>query len=133
MRIVLKSIPPSLNEFAGRKNVNKYRREKDRWTQAVRLKVLAEGAPAKPYKHAAVRIDYYFPSRVRRDPDNYCGKMLLDGLTKGKVIADDSFFCISLSLHGHVDRENPRTEITVLEIPEEVARCEKELVDGCDG
>ena len=67
-----------------------------------------------PPDKAMVRIDYYFPDRRRHDADNYCGKLLLDGLTKAGVIADDDFAHISLSVHGYVDRTNPRTEINVL-------------------
>lgn len=62
---------------------------------------------------ARVRIDYYFADSRRRDPDNYCGKLLLDGLTRAGAIADDDFSHIALEVRGHVDRENPRTEITV--------------------
>ena len=96
MRIILRGVPPSLNAFAGRENTWEYRKAKKEWTKAM------------------VRIDYYFPDRRRHDADNYCGKLLLDGLTKADVIADDDFAHISLSVHGYVDRTNPRTEITVL-------------------
>ena len=60
-----------------------------------------------------VIITYHFPDRRRRDPDNYSGKFLLDGLTKAKAIVDDSFDHISL-LHrqGEVSSK-PYTEIEV--------------------
>ena len=113
MRIILRGVPPSLNAFAGRENTWEYRKAKKEWTEAVQwmCKKIPHGPP--PDK-AMVRIDYYFPDRRRHDADNYCGKLLLDGLTKADVIADDDFAHISLSVHGYVDRTNPRTEITVL-------------------
>lgn len=113
MKIVIPEIPPSLNRYAGRKNVHEYRREKDRWRDRVAwlAKVIR---PEKPFEQATVRITYFFPDSRRRDPDNYAGKMILDGLTAAGVIADDSFICIRLVLDGEVDRENPRTEVEVI-------------------
>ena len=58
-----------------------------------------------------VRITYYLPDRRRRDPDNYSGKMLLDGLVSARILRDDCFSCIRLELRGACDPENPRTEI----------------------
>ncbi len=137
MKIILKGTPPSLNRFAGRANSWEYRAEKERWTRSVRAACLSkrekspgrekiylarENAPEaasgprdamRAQKLAHVRIDYFFPDARRRDPDNYCGKFLLDGLTKAGEIADDDFAHIALEVHGHVDRKNPRTEITV--------------------
>ena len=50
---------------------------------------------------------------LRRDPDNYSGKFILDGLVKAGIIADDSFSNIDLRLCGKVDKKNPRTEIEI--------------------
>lgn len=114
MKIILKGTPPSLNRFMGRENVWEYRKEKTNWTRAVIYSARAnKNRPAQPYVKAMVRIDYYFSRNIRHDADNYCGKFLLDGLTKSKVIIDDDFDHISLAVHGHVDKNNPRTEITV--------------------
>lgn len=114
MKITLKGTPPSLNKFMGRKNEWDYRAEKTNWTRAVLYAAkAAKDRPAQPLEKAEVRIDYFFRTAVRHDADNYCGKFLLDGLTKAKIIADDDFAHISLTVHGHIDRQNPRTEITV--------------------
>ena len=116
MRIVVKGVPPSLNRFAGRENSNEYRHEKKVWTDAVCWYAKAsKDRPSKPYRQAHVEIMYYFPTRTRHDPDNYAGKFILDGLTRAGVIADDSFQCITLSLGGGHDKDNPRTVITVME------------------
>lgn len=114
MKITLKGTPPSLNKFMGRKNEWDYRAEKTNWTRAVLYAAkAAKDRPAQPLEKAEVRIDYFFKTAARHDADNYCGKFLLDGLTKAKIIADDDFAYISLTVHGHIDRQNPRTEITV--------------------
>ena len=114
MRFVIPEIPPSQNRYAGRQNVWEYRNEKQRWKGLVTL--FCRPKPKAPLGRAIVRITYFFPDRRRRDPDNYCGKMILDGLTDAGVIQDDSFDCIQLILRGEYDSDNPRTEIEVEEI-----------------
>ena len=116
IRIVLKGVPPSLNQFAGRENTWEYRKAKAYWTQLVWVTCRAsKERPAEPPKMADVEIMYYFPTRTRHDADNYCGKFLLDGLTKAKVIVDDSMDHIRLHIGGDVDRKAPRTVITIKE------------------
>lgn len=123
MRIVLNGVPPSLNVTAGRGNVWQYRKDKAYWTRAVWAACLAcKDRPKKPMEHALVRIDYWFSSARRHDADNYAGKYLLDGLTKSGVIVDDDLAHISTAVHGHVDRQNPRTEISVIDVTIDVAR-----------
>ena len=89
-KYIIPEIPPSNNKFIGR-----------------------NAKPPAPITKAKVTLDYYFGNRIRRDPDNYSGKMVLDGLVKADIIQDDSFDCINLSLNGRYDKLNPRTEITV--------------------
>ncbi|MEG2924023.1 MAG: hypothetical protein RR848_06090 [Oscillospiraceae bacterium] len=121
MKITIKAVPPSLNKFSGRKNVWEYRKMKKEWTMLV--KATAMSKVKSPAEFALVRIDYFFKTRVRHDSDNYCGKFILDGLTAAGVIIDDDFEHIALLLHGHYDKENPRTEITVTPV-------DKELLQG---
>ena len=117
IRITLKGVPPSLNRFAGRENTNEYRSAKKQWTDAVIWMVKAsKDKPEHPYRQAHVELMYYFPDNRRRDPDNYSGKLIMDGLTRAGVIADDSFQCIALSIGGDYDKQNPRTVITVREV-----------------
>lgn len=117
MKITVPGVPPSMNRFVGRANKWEYRAEKKKWTALV----FALCAPRReqPPAHALVRIDYYFPTRIRHDPDNYSGKFLLDGLTAAGMIADDDFLHVSTSFHGHYDKANPRTEITVMPMMQE--------------
>ena len=110
IKIIIPDIPPSYNQFAGRKNCWEYRQEKTRWKQLVWA--CSKRQPA-PFRRAGVEITYFFPTPHRRDPDNYAGKFILDGLTAAGIIADDSFAKIRLVLSGNVDKNKPRTEIVI--------------------
>ena len=114
VRITIPGVPPSLNQYFGRENTNEYRKAKVDWTDRV-VWLVKKMRPEKPFNKARVEILYYFPDNRRRDPDNYCGKLMLDGLTKAGVIVDDSFQHITLAVGGAVDQRQPRTVITVTE------------------
>ena len=107
------ALPPSNNKYIGRNMRWEYQEIKKQWAVLVRAK--CRPAPDKPLEHASVTLHYFFPTRGRRDPDNYSGKMVLDGLVKSGIIADDSFDCIRLSISAGYDKANPRTEITIIE------------------
>ncbi len=114
MKYTIEGVPPSLNRFAGRFNSWEYREEKKLWKERVAWS--CRPAPGRATKRAKVTITYFFPDGRRRDPDNYCGKMILDGLTAVGILTDDDFSHIELTIRrGGVDRENPRTEIEIEE------------------
>ena len=117
MKLIIPEIPPSNNKYMGRNAKGfhfVYQKEKQKWEWLVRAAVKKK--PKKPLKKARVQITYFFPDRRRRDPDNYSGKFLLDGLTRAGLIQDDSFLNIRLELNGEVDKKNPRTEIELEEV-----------------
>lgn len=115
IKLVVSQIPPSNNKFLGRESQKyqafEYQRLKKEWAWLIRSAV--KDKPKKPLQKAEVKIIYYFKTHHRRDPDNYSGKFILDGLTSAGIIKDDSFENIDLVLRGRVDKENPRTEIYV--------------------
>lgn len=113
IKLEIPEIPESNNKFMGNSNsYHIYRNEKKKWEEMIIL--YSHGhTPEEPFNQAIVTLQYYFSTRHRRDPDNYSGKMLLDGLTKAGLIADDSFSNIQLKIKGGYDKENPRTEITI--------------------
>lgn len=118
MKYIIKDIPPSNNKYMGRGSRGQnftYQDEKRQWEWLVKASV-GQNKPKSPIAKAKVTLTYYFKTRHRRDPDNYAGKFLLDGLVNCGVIKDDSFKCIDLELIGKYDKENPRTEITVKEL-----------------
>lgn len=113
MKIIIPEIPPSLNKYAGRENAWEYRQEKQKWIRLMRAYCRKQ---TNPINKAIVTITYYFPTRIRHDPDNYSGKMIMDGLVDRGVIVDDSFDHVELRLRGEYDKDNPRTEIEVTDI-----------------
>ena len=109
------AIPPSNNQFIGRNVRWQYQSEKKRWAELIA--VFCRPKPPKPIERARVTISYTFKDGRRRDPDNYSGKMILDGLVNAGILVDDSFDCIDLTLRkcGH-DKNYYRTEIIIEEV-----------------
>ncbi len=113
-KYILDAIPPSNNQFIGRNVRWKYQDIKKQW--ADKIFYLCRSKPPQPLERSTVTITYYFKDKRRRDPDNYSGKMILDGLVRAGILQDDSFSNINLVLRGDYDKENPRTEIEIKEI-----------------
>lgn len=109
----LPDIPPSNNKFIGRENRFQYQKIKKEWARLIALVCVPK--PPKPIERAVVRIVYHFPDKRRRDPDNYSGKMILDGLVRAGIISDDSFLCIDLQLQAVYDKGG-YTEIFIEEV-----------------
>jgi len=117
-KYIIKDIPPSNNKYLGNNHSNHiYRQDKEMWEWLV-FAAIGDRKPLEPFKKAEVSLIYYFKTKGRRDPDNYSGKFIMDGLVKAKIIEDDSFKCVDLKLKGRYDKKNPRTEIIVKEIEE---------------
>jgi crossover junction endodeoxyribonuclease RusA len=101
IKIHIQDIPSSNNKYQGQgsksKAIRDYQHEKKLWNQYIwimRRKLQADGelkGMEKPLQEATVIIFYHFRTRSRRDPDNYSGKMILDGLKDNGFISDDSF------------------------------------------
>lgn len=108
-RYIIPDIPPSNNKFLGRENRWEYQNIKKQWAELIAA--YCRPRPEEPLP---------FKDNRRRDPDNYSGKMILDGLTKAGIIADDSFSCIDLQLRAVCDKKGI-TEIFVQEIADEDA------------
>lgn len=107
-------VPPSLNQFAGRGNTWEYRALKKRWAELA--VIYCRPRPQEPIERAIVTLTYHFADARRRDPDNYAGKMILDGLVRAGILLDDSFNNIELRLRqGEPDRQNQRTVIEIEE------------------
>lgn len=111
LKYIIKAIPPSNNQFIGRNERWKYQEVKKQWADLINI--VCRPKPKKPLQKAVVTIAYYFKDKRRRDPDNYSGKMILDGLVRADILQDDSFNNIDLLLRGNYDKDNPRTEIEI--------------------
>lgn len=114
IRYTIPMIPPSNNKFIGKTNFREYQSVKKEWVGYVNM--FCNPKPPKPIEKSIVTITYFFKDKGKRDPDNYSGKMILDGLVRNLILKDDSFSNISLVLKADLDRENPHTEIEILEI-----------------
>lgn len=114
MKYIIPEIPPSNNKFIGRNARWEYQEIKKYWEELIFY--TCRPRPDKPFKKAVVTLTYYFPTKIRHDPDNYAGKLILDGLTRAGIIEDDSFDHVQLVLRGGYDKKNPRTEIEVEEV-----------------
>lgn len=79
------------------------------------IQFICRPKPPQPIPKATVRLIYHFTNRIRRDPDNYSGKMILDGLVRAGIISDDSFYCIELQLAAVYDKGG-YTEIIIEEV-----------------
>lgn len=124
-RYIIPAIPPSNNKFIGRENRWEYQDIKKQW--AGYIAALCRPKPPEPLSRASVTLLYHFRDKRRRDPDNYSGKMILDGLTAAGIIADDSFFCIDLQLKAVYDKKG-ETEILI----EEEQNVQQGYYDGQD-
>ena len=111
-KYIIPFIPPSNNQFIGRNQIRQFQKQKKEWAEIIRLYTL-KNKPYKPLKQCKLTLFYYFKDKTRRDPDNYSGKFILDGLVRAGIIFDDSFFNINLILKASVDKGNPRLEISI--------------------
>ncbi len=58
----------------------------------------------------------YHPTKRRTDPDNYTPKFIHDGFVEsGFLLDDDREHLKSLTIRCHVDKDNPRTEIEIIQ------------------
>ena len=116
MIYTIKDIPPSNNKFIGKANQWEYQNQKKAWAEMIFY--CCNPKPRKPIQRAIVSITYYFKDHRRRDPDNYSGKMILDGLVKAGIIEDDSFRNIRLVLDARFGWHEKKTVIEIVEVYE---------------
>ncbi len=70
-----------------------------------------------PFEKAKIDFYIYFPFKHRRDKLNYALglKAALDQIAKEGIIVDDNWNRIDDNYYSQIDKENPRTEITIEE------------------
>lgn len=109
-------IPPSLNQWMVmmRPQMNN---NKQKWKDFIVWLVEQNELTNKQIEKAKITFVYYFPTKLRRDADNYTPKNIMDGFTESGLLVDDDFGHIAeLKIQGGYDKENPRTEIYIEEI-----------------
>lgn len=109
--ISIPELPPSLNEWSRRHWTVRAEAVETLTDELAKLR-MAFRIPKVELPR--VQLVYYFATRRHRDPDNYAGKFLLDGLRHAGIIADDNAEVLQLPQpEFKVDWERPRTEILI--------------------
>jgi crossover junction endodeoxyribonuclease RusA len=98
LKLTINDIPSSNNATQGKGGVKRafeYSKEKKMWAgyfQALRMRMREQLKGMElPLTEATIIMVHNFKTRARRDPDNFSGKHLLDGLTAAGFLSDDSF------------------------------------------
>jgi len=87
---------------------------KQRWKDFIVWFVDSQGYTNLRIKKCEMQFDTFYMTDRRHDVDNSVPKFLIDGLCQGGfIVDDDSKHILSLTLKCHVDRQRPRTEITI--------------------
>lgn len=107
-------IPPSWNQIMRMHRMEQVRVANE-WHATIGWAALAAKVETRHIPRARVTLRYRFPDRRRRDPDNYAGKFLLDGLTQTGIIADDSFDVITLVIERGEPVKGGAVEIEIEE------------------
>jgi len=64
-----------------------------------------------------VKVDYYFPTKAKRDIDNYTPKFLLDGCVKAGLIEDDNNEIVKeLSVTINYEKRQSYTIVTITKV-----------------
>jgi len=108
--------PPSWNTFYAGAHHWKRKQLADKWHLLVRESALsAQKGQAIPRGQGAITVSVNYPDKRRRDPDNICAKLLIDGLVHAGILPDDSDqYVSSVTTRITRDKSLPRqTTITV--------------------
>jgi len=112
MKLIIKTIPPSINYYIGRDNRWQSRQDKKAYHKAIVMSTI--GTNPK-YDRCRIKVTYYFKDKRRHDPSNY-DKFLLDGLVEANIIKDDNYDVIEeFTTLGRYDKDNPRVEVEIYE------------------
>lgn len=112
MKILINTLPPTINKYIGRSNIWQYQEDKKAYHKAVVMSTI--GINPK-YDKCKIKVTYYFKDKRRHDPSNY-DKMLLDGLVEANIIKDDNYDVIEeFTTIGKYDKDNPRVEVEINE------------------
>lgn len=111
-------LPPSLNEYSRRKAVRiRAVPECMQHLQAALLEAQAAQADTRTFWRVRLVIELWFPVRRRRDSRTNWSKVVEDALVDLGLIVDDSDeWCVTEVRPPQVDKQNPRTEITLTEL-----------------
>ena len=111
--LTIPATPPSWNTFYAGTHHWKRKKLADLWHGLI-LSALTGQSPKTGQVNITVTVNY--PDRRRRDPDNICAKLLIDGLVKAGILPDDSDTEIgSVTTRITRDRDRPRETVVTIE------------------
>lgn len=90
---------------------------KQKWKDFIVWFIDNQGYTNLHIERCDIRFNSFYENDRRHDTDNSCPKFIIDGLCQsGLLVDDDSKHLTSLMLLCNVDRNRPRTEITIYNI-----------------
>lgn len=127
LHFTIDECPASMNTFAGRGiGANKaYRLHKKQWASMVGMALIGQtkwlnwgNQPVAPMQKALVVVTHTFPTRRRRDRDNYNGKAILDGLVENGVLVDDTAHNVFVVVNFEYAKGIEKTDVKVVNLHE---------------
>lgn len=104
---------PSLNVYCIKPRIQ-MNAMKQQWKNFIIFWIKELGYENKKLDDIKIVYDIYHPTKRRTDPDNFTPKFIHDGFVEsGFLVDDDRNHLHSLTIRCHVDKENPRTEISI--------------------
>lgn len=113
-------VHPGLFYSLNRAEPSTYQQVRSLWFTCIWESIRENGeklSGLKTFGQALVWITVYFPDDRARDVDNFnfTAKFIIDALVAARVLEGDDHSRVAVVLEGAVDRENPRTEIIIME------------------
>lgn len=109
------TIHPSINVWSIKPRIQ-MNALKQTWKQFIMWWIKDLGYENLGLDNVEIEYDIYHPTKRRTDPDNYSPKFIHDGFVEsGFLVDDDREHLHSLTIRCHVDKDNPRTEINIIE------------------
>lgn len=92
---------------------------KQKWKDFIVWFIKNQGYANLHIEECEMKFTTYYKTNRRHDVDAGTPKFILDGFVdSGLIVDDDSKHIKSLTLECYVDKENPRTEIEIINIKE---------------
>ena len=105
-----KPIYPSINKWTilPRMSMNNL---KQKWTEFGKWIIDYYGYKDLKIDKCDLEVIITFPTKTRRDIDNYCTKLIMDGFVKEGFLVDDSYFHIqSVLFNGRYEKDVEKME-----------------------
>ena len=116
MKLTIPMEPPSVNNYVRHTRAGRHYKTREALAWASAVAVIANGCVHVEGKAHEITFTVYRGFKSRGDIDN-AAKCVLDSLVTAGVLKSDASV-VALHCYKRRDRENPRTEITIVEFKE---------------